>query len=118
MISKSQIKKRIKKKTNPILVKTIELAKRNNHLELAKKLLIPTRKQGRINLNELNNIEENKVIVPGKVLGEGEINKKISVFALSFSEQAKEKLKKAGCEFKTINEEIKNNPELKGIRVI
>ncbi len=118
MISKTQIQKKIKNKKNLQLVKTIILAKKNNHLELAKKLSVPTRKQAKINLNELNDIEEKNIIVPGKVLGVGEINKKISVSALGFSKQAMEKLKKAGCEAKLIKTELEKNPELKGMRIL
>ncbi|MDP3758526.1 MAG: uL15 family ribosomal protein, partial [Candidatus Daviesbacteria bacterium] len=62
--------------------------------------------------------EKEKVIVPGKVLSQGEINKKIKVIALSFSEKAKEKLKKSGCEFSNILTEIKSNPSGEGIRIL
>ena len=78
-ISKTKISKRTKRKTNPELVETIELAKKNNLLELAKKLSGPTRLQSKINLDELNKLKENKVLVVGKVLGGGQINKKISI---------------------------------------
>ena len=118
MISKTKIQRKTKKKTNPELVKTILLAKKNNHLKLANKLSGPTRQQVRVNLNELDEIKENSILVPGKILGEGEINKKITISALGFSEQARNKLKKAGCEIKTIRQEIESNPDLKGVKVI
>jgi len=115
MISKTKISKRIKKKTNPELVETIKLAKKNNLLVLAKKLSIPRKLQAKMNLDQLNNLKRNKIIVVGKVLGKGEIEKKIEVAALSFSESAKEKLKKKGCEIKTIKQEIEKNPTMKGV---
>jgi len=118
MISKTQIEKRKNRKTNPELVETIELAKKNNLLDLAKKLSGPTRLQKRINIDELDRLEENNMIVVGKILGQGEINKKISISALGFSEQALDKLKKAKCEIKTIKQEIKDNPKLKGVKII
>jgi len=118
MISKTQISKRKKKKRNPELVKTIELAKKNNLLVLGKKLSGPTKLHSKINLDELNDLEDNKIIVVGKVLGMGSINKKISISALSFSEQAKEKLKKVDCEIKTIKQEIEKNPKLEGVKII
>lgn len=118
MISKTQISERVKRKRNPELVKTIELAKRKNFLELAKKLSGPTRLQSRINLNQLNKLKENKIIVAGKVLGQGEISKKISISALGFSKQAEEKLKKAGCEVKTVIKDIENLKDLKGVKII
>lgn len=118
MISKTQINKRKIKKTNPELIATIELAKKNNLLVLAKKLAGPTRLQLRLNLDKIDELKENKILVVGKVLGQGEINRKISISALGFSEQARDKLKKANCEIKTIKQEIKDNPELTGVKVI
>ena len=47
-----------------------------------------------------------------------ELNKKIKVFALSFSEKAREKLLNFKCEVSNILEEIKKNPEAKGVRII
>lgn len=117
-ISKNQISKRMEKKTSSYLVDTIELAKKNNHLDLAKKLSTPRKRQIKTNLNSLNNLKEEKIIVPGKVLGSGNIGKKLSVYALGFSDEAKNKLKKAGCEFRTIKEEIEKNPKLTGVKVI
>lgn len=118
MISKTKIQERIKNKKNIVLVKTIILAKKNNHLELARQLSSSTRKQLKINLEFLKKIENNNILIPGKILGLGEINKKISISALNFSSSAKEKLKKAGCEFKTIKEELEKNPSLKGVKII
>ena len=118
MISKTKIQRKTKKKTNPELVKTILIAKKNNHLKLANKLSGPTRQQARINIGELDKIHENNILVPGKILGEGDINRKITISALGFSKQAKEKLKKAGCEIKTIRQEIESNPTLKGVKIL
>jgi len=118
MISKTQISKRVKKKTNPELVETIRLARKNNLLELGKKLSGPKRFYKKVNLNKLNKVKEDKVLVVGKVLGDGEINKKIKISALSFSNSAKEKLKKAGCEMFTIKQAIEKNPKLEGVKVI
>ncbi len=118
MITKSQITKRTKKKTNPELVETIQLTKQNNLLELGKKLSGPNKFQKKINLGEISKLKENKIMVVGKVLGFGEINKKISISALSFSKQAEEKLKKAGCEIKPLKQEIEDNKKLEGVKII
>ncbi len=118
MISKTKISKRTKKKTNPELIATIELAKKNNLLDLAKKLSGSTRRQKRVNLSDLDKIKHEKVLIVGKVLGEGDIKKKIKIAALSFSEQAKEKLSKAGCKIFTIKQAIEKNKKLEGVEVI
>jgi len=118
MISKTQINKRLGKKRNPELRQTIILAKAKSLLELGQKLTAPTKKQARVNVGELNELDEKSVIVVGRILGQGNIDKKISIAALGFSEQAKEKLAKAGCEIKTIKQEIEKNPGLKGVKII
>ena len=41
---------------------------------------------------------------------------KISI--TNYLRKAKEKLKKAGCEAKTIHEEIKKNPKMTGIKIL
>jgi len=117
-ISKTKISKKAKRKTNPGLVETINLAKKNNLLELANRLSGPTRLQKRINLEDLNKIKEDKILVAGKVLGKGDIEKKISISALSFSESALEKLKKKACNIKTIKQEIEKNKKLEGVKII
>ena len=118
MISKTQISKRVKRKTNPELVETIELAKKNNLLELAKELSGPTRLQSKVNIESLDKVNEKKVVVVGKILSQGEINKKIEVAALGFSKSAKEKLKKAGCEIRTIKQELESNKKLEGVKIL
>tara|TARA_Y100000310_G_C20658422_1_gene803279 strand:+ start:590 stop:946 length:357 start_codon:yes stop_codon:yes gene_type:complete len=118
MISKTKISKRQKRKTNSELVETIELAKKNNQLDLAKKLSQPTRLQSKVNLNDLDKLKENKVMIIGKVLGTGEINKKIEIAALGFSESAKNKLKKNGSKINSIKEFLKDNKNLEGIKLI
>lgn len=118
MISKTKISKRIRNKRNPEIVETIKLAKKNNLLDLVKRLSGPSRLYKTINLDKLNDIKGNKLIVVGKVLGSGEINRKLSISALNFSEKAREKLKKTGCEIKKIIDEIRENKKLDGVEII
>lgn len=119
--SKTLIEKQLQKKNNPELINTLITAKKKNKwLEVAGILSSPRRKRINLNLNEINSQtkEKEKVIVPGKVLSQGEINKKIKVIAFSFSKKAKEKLSKSGCEFSNILAEIKLNPSAEGIKIL
>jgi large subunit ribosomal protein L18e len=118
MISKTKIEKRKKRKTNLDLVETINLAKENGLINLAKKLSTPRKKRKEINLDELNSIKGDSILFAGRVLGYGDIKRKITIIALGFSNQAKEKLKKEGCEIKMIKQEIEKNPKLKGVNII
>ena len=51
-------------------------------------------------------------------MSQGNLDKKIKIVALAFSKNAIEKLSKAKKDFSTIEEEIKKNPDAKGIRII
>jgi len=117
-ISKTKINKRTKRKKNPEIVETIQIAKKNNLLELAKELSKPKRLYKKVNLNELNQIKENKILIIGKVLGFGHLAEKKEIVALNFSESAKEKLKKAHCEIKTIKQEIEKNKTFDGFKIL
>ena len=119
--SKTKISKQVKRKTNTELAETILVAKKHPAwLEISGILSGPRRKRLSLNLNEVDSKSKNsgKVLIPGKVLSMGDVSKKLKIVALSFSEKAKEKLLKAGCEVKTMLEEIKSNPEAKGIEVL
>lgn len=118
---KTKIEKKLKRKTDPELVETIiSSKKKKNWLKVSDKISTPTRKQISINLDEINKKSEDGdvVVIPGKVLGIGKIDKKITIAALSFSTSAKEHLKESKTEFYTIKEEIKKNPEAKKIRLL
>jgi large subunit ribosomal protein L18e len=121
MKSKTLIGKQVTKKTNPELVETILAAKKKDKwVKIAGLLSSPRANMINLNLDKLN--EESKegdtIVVPGKILAQGELNKKIKVVALSFSEKAKEKISKSKGEISTILEEIKKNPEAKNIKFI
>jgi large subunit ribosomal protein L18e len=121
MKSKSLIEKQIQKKNSPFLVETLIAAKKNSKWnEVASVLSSPRRKRINLNLEEINRLSKagETIVVPGKVLSEGEIDKKINLAALGFSAKAKEKLIDAKCEVLSILEEIKKNPEAKGLRVL
>ncbi|MHA1734721.1 MAG: 50S ribosomal protein L18e [Promethearchaeota archaeon] len=61
--------------------------------------------------------EGDTIIVPGKVLGQGEISHKITIAALSASESALKKLQGAKCEYIKIETLVERNPEGKGVKI-
>ena len=73
-----------------------------------------------LNLTDINDgsKEGDTVVVPGKVLSQGEINKKIKVVAFGFSKKAREKLMKSKSDPTAISEEIKKNPDAKGVKIL
>ncbi len=121
MKTKSKIEKQLQRKTNSVLVETIITCKKNkNWISIAEILSGPRKNRINLNLEELNKKvkDEKIVVVPGKILSQGELDKKIKIVALGFSERAKEKISKSGSEALTILEEIKKNPEAKGVKIL
>jgi large subunit ribosomal protein L18e len=119
--TKAKIEKQLRKKTNSELVETIIAAKKNKAWNsIAGILSGPRRKRININLKEIDKEakEGETIIVPGKVLSDGELKKKIKIAAFSFSEKAMEKLLKSKTEVLSILDEIKKNPGAKGTKVI
>jgi large subunit ribosomal protein L18e len=58
------------------------------------------------------------IVVPGKVLGDGVIEDKLSVAAIGFSAQAREKIEAKGGQCLTIEEFMEKNPTGKNARLI
>lgn len=120
--SKTLIEKQLQRKTNSVLAETIIQAKKKEAWnEVAEILSGSRRKRTNLNLNDLNGAEvsdKDILVIPGKVLSEGNVEKKLKVVALSYSERAKEKLLKAGCKVSNILEEIKSNPTGKDIKIL
>lgn len=118
---KKKIEKKMKRKTNPKLVRTIILAKKNPAwIEVANVLSNPKRKKTSLNLDEINAQANDgeTIVVPGSVLGRGKVEKKIKVVGLKFSDTAKEKLEKENVKTEGIYEEIEKNKEGKNIKVL
>lgn len=104
----------MKRKTNSYLEEAIFLAKKNNLLEIAAALAAPARQEIKVNVEKIEKEGKDAVIIPGKVLGTGEIKNKVKVCAFSFSKDAKEKIKKAGGSCILLLDALKENKRLEG----
>ncbi len=99
---------------------TINLAKAHTGWrKVAQRLSGSTRMHTSVNLSEIDKMskEGDTIVVVGKVLGSGDISKKVRVCALSYSESARDKLKKAKAEMVTIHEEIQKNTKATGVKL-
>ena len=112
--------------TNTVLIKLImELKKKgseeNSNLwrRIASELEGSTRTRRAVNLLRINRYtkENETIIVPGKVLGSGELDHKITVAAYQFSGSAADKINKVGKAI-TITELMKENPKGSNVRII
>lgn len=87
---------------------------------IAKDLSKPTRQKVIVNLFKIDQLtkDDEVIIVPGKVLGSGELNHKLIVSAYNFSKSAKDKIEQCGGKALSINELIKQNPKGSKVRII
>jgi len=121
MKSKARIERKARRKTSPALIGVIRDSKKlENWNQVSDLISSPKRKSIIFNLSEINDTakEGENIVVPGKVLSQGEISKKIRLIALRFSKMAEEKLLKSKTEFSYIKDEIKKNPQAKNLRVL
>jgi len=113
--------------TNPLLKGLIEDLKSKSveqKVALWKKIASDLEKSSRrrriVNLSKINHYtkENETIIVPGKVLGSGILDHKVTISAYQFSDSAKEKIAKAGAKMIPLNELIKESPKGKRIKII
>ena len=87
----------------------------------AEKLEKPRRQRIEVNVSKLDFFSKKfagkTFIVPGKVLGTGELHKKVEVAAFSFSIEAEKKINQKGKAI-TLNELLKNNVKPSKVRIL
>ena len=119
--------KRINRKSNAELIQSItslKKAARDNDApiwrSIAKRLEGPSRNWPTVNISKLeyNSQKNSKIVVPGKLMGSGNLTKKITVSAYSFTKSATEKIEKAGGKCLHYSDFIKSNPKGKDVMVI
>jgi large subunit ribosomal protein L18e len=88
--------------------------------DIAWRLERPRRQRAEVNLSRINRYtkEGDMVIVPGSVLGAGNLDHKVIVAAWKFSEKAREKIIQAGGEAITIEELVERNPKGSGVIIM
>lgn len=115
------------KNPNPLRIKLIEDLKNFNKdkgygiWNKVIKELSRTRKNRRyVNLWKINKNtnEGDVVIVPGKVLGDGEISHKVTIAAFEFSEGAKQKAANNNVRLMSIYELLNENPKGSNVKII
>jgi len=123
----SKIRKLMKRKTNPNLIKLIDNLLKASAMnnapiwkDIAERLAKPKRLYAEVNVSKIQRYakEGETIIVPGKVLGGGKITKPVTVAALSFSETARKKIIEAGGKCLTIKELLEMNPTGSGVRIM
>ena len=80
----------------------------------------PRKNRRQINLGRLSVItnQDEVVVIPGKVLGNGQLDHKLTICAYSFSESAAEKIVKAGGKILFLPDLVNKYPNGKGVRIL
>jgi large subunit ribosomal protein L18e len=112
---------------NPELRHTIErlhIASAENKAPIwkavARLLNTPSRRRHEVSISLIErNLEKGQVaVVPGVVLGDGEISKPVTIAALRFSGEAEAKIRKAGGACLTIEDLILKLPKGEKVRIL
>ena len=98
-------------------------SKKNNApiwLKLAELALKPSISRRVINLGQLDKFvnDNDVVVVPGKVLGTGNISHKITLCSFSISTTGAKKVTQSGGKLVDFTHLIKNHPTGKGVKII
>jgi len=104
---------------NRKLIRELWKTKRRIWKKVSKKLSSPRRERIEANLYRINKkTKENDVIVvPGKILGIGEIDHKLTIACLNCSKTARKKIETSGSKVLSIEELFEQNPEGKDVKV-
>jgi len=113
-------------KTNPRLSSLIAKLKSTSRSEganvwsdIADRLEKPRSTHAEVNLGRIERYaqEDETVVVPGKVLGSGVLQKEVTVAAVDFSSSAETKIEQVG-ETLELEQALEQNPEGSDVRVI
>ncbi len=114
-------------KTNPRLndlIYVLNEASRENDAniwrEIARRLSSPGKNHAEVNLSKISRYANNgeTILVPGKVLGSGVLDRPVEVAALNFSKSASTKIEKANGRCMTIEDLLAANPRGSQIRIL
>jgi large subunit ribosomal protein L18e len=113
-------------KDNKVLRSAIVLLERKGRsgknaiwMEAARLLASGTVTWPEVNVARLARVgDASAVFVPGKVLGTGNIEKKLNVGAFSFSASARSKIEQAGGKALSVEEFVKKYPEGSGVALV
>jgi len=106
------------------MVKELKTASAKNKAPIWSRLAVMAQKPGLaqrvVNVKKINDVtnENDVIVVPGKVLGTGNISHKITICSFSISTSAAQKVLAAGGKIISYSEMISKFPTGKGVKII
>ena len=87
---------------------------------VADNLRKPTRQRREVNLTKISIVtkKDEAIVVPGKVLGTGELAHPVHIAAYAWSQKAEAKITAAGGKIISINDELQKNAKGAKLRII
>jgi large subunit ribosomal protein L18e len=114
--------KKIRKENSALvsLIKRLEKEKQPIWRAVALELAKPRRKKVEVNLSKIEKYanDGSTVLVPGKVLGSGNLTKKVTIAAFSFSESAQKLIMASGSKMMSIEQLLESNPKGEGVLLL
>ena len=114
-------------KTNPrltSLITTLESVARESEAnvweDVAERLAKPGRTHAEVNLSRIERYADGDrtIVVPGKVLGSGVLQKEVTIAAVDFSRTAERKIEAANATLRRLEDEVDQNPNGHNVQVI
>ncbi len=106
------------------LVKELKQAAKKEDAGIWKRLAgeLDRGRQNRRNVNiwriNKHTTDGETIVVPGKILGSGNLSHKLNIAAFKFTEGARHKIEKSGSKILSMSELIKKNPHGSNVRII
>jgi len=102
------------------LIGSLKIEKKGFWKKVVYELAKPRRRRIEVNLTKLDvyGNDGTTILVPGKVLGAGNLTKKITVAAFSFSTSAKKLIEASGGKAITISELLMSNKDGKDVVIL
>lgn len=111
------------RKTNTLLVDLIHRLRKEKKpfwKKVAEMLARPRTRKIEVNISKLERYgkEGTTVVIPGKVLGDGQLTKKMTIAAFKFSNSAKKSIAECGGKAITINDLVESKVEPKEVLLL
>ncbi|ADL19412.1 Ribosomal protein L15 [Acidilobus saccharovorans 345-15] len=111
--------------TNETMIETLRLLRSKAREKpvwgrVAELLSRPARRRPQVNLSKINRYASDGdfIIVPGKVLGTGKLNKKVTVAAFTFSAKAAQQITSAGGRILTLRDAVNEVQDYTKVKVL
>jgi len=101
------------------LIRQLWKTKRRIWKTVSRKLSSPRKNRVEANLYRINNKTKNNdvIVIPGKVIGMGDLDHKLTIACLGTSKSAKEKIEASGSKLISIEELVSQNPKGTNVKI-